>query len=62
MAVPDLLPRRLPATTRWAIHAALLVMVALALLIVSLVAGLVDAGPDGASDLTSWLWRWGKPM
>lgn len=62
MAFPDLFTRPQPAVSRWAIQAALVAMVALALLLMTLVAGLIDASPDGTSDLTAWLWRWGKPM
>ena len=58
MAIPDLLPSRLPATSRWAIHAALLVMVVLAVVLVTLLSGIVDLGPESGPDVAGWTWRW----
>lgn len=59
MALRGLIPRQLPATSRWAVHAALLVMVVLALVMLTVVAGLIDLSPDGGLDIGSWRWRAG---
>jgi hypothetical protein len=59
MALPGLIPRRLPATSRWAVHAALLIMLVLALVVLTIMAGLIDLSPDGGLDIGSWRWRTG---